>query len=543
MNKPSIKHLIFICSIILLSLLIILFYQVRNERRLGDYYYTMAEVDSDINSAVYSGALYKLEEAYNEIFNPKTALMFLKRAERLARETNSYDFFSKYSIEIYIRYGRNTEIAAIAGYATQKYEEYDKSIEISQKKLKSSNFSELHLLNVIKYKSDKIRSDIDEKSSKGYAFLFDDKEITPDVLLDAASFFGDQKYLLDAALMTLSAGNIDDAWEILGDSGKDGSLDEIKSFIAYDRQDYRTAKVYLNRLSMRTGNPELILFKGDVLLRNSSYDQANLVYEDFIKKYPLYSSIPYRNLYSINYTYSIRNTWLAEGLNYFPEARDLLLTFAWELYKEGDLQGTADVLKKVESNDSSLELFKLNMMLTGRSPEHIIGKYWTIYNAAPDDESTAVSFSNFLLKNRQYEQLDILLQRYVEAADVEDWVYSYSAISMALQGRYGEAAREIRKALDISVNVPNYYNMGEILSLGKKYDEAVDALQKALVENDTGVRNDEYAGKIYYKLAEIHYNINDYVLAEDYLHKLMAINPNDMKSSLLMKKIQERYYD
>ena len=543
MNKPSIKHLIFICSIILLSLIIILFYQVRNERRLGVYYYTMAEVDSDINSAIYSSAFNKLEESYNEIFSPTTALMFLKRVERLSRETGRYDNFSEYAIKLYERYGRNTDISAVAAYATQKNKEYDKSIEITKEKLKNSNYSELHMLNTIRYKSDVIGNDISEKYSKGYTFLFDGKEITVDVLRDAASFFGDQRYLLDAALMNLSAGNIDDAWELLRDSGDDASLDEIKSFIAYDRQDYRAAQNYSNRFTLRSDTPELILFKGDVLLRNNSYNQADYIYEEFIKKYPLYSSIPYRNLYSINYDYAIRNTWLAEGLNYFPDDKDLLLSSAWEFYMEGDPRGTADALKKVESNDSSVELFKLNMMLTGRSPEHIIGIFWTIYNTAPDDESTAVSFANFLLKNRQYEQLDILLKRYTDAAGFEDWVYSYSAISMAMQGRYGEAGIEIRKALDISVNVPNYYNMGEILSLGKKYDEATDALQNALVENDAGVRNDDYVGKIYYKLAEIHYNINDYVSAEDYLHKLMAINPDDMKSSLLMKKIQERYYD
>ena len=535
MNKPSIKHLIIICSIILISLIIVLFFQINNEKKLGILYSALLDIDSDISSGFYSSASDKLDDTYNSVFNNFTAKMFLKRAFSISAETGKYGLFTDYSISLSERFNNDTEIAAIAVYALCKAGKYEEALGISDKKLSTSGYSKLYILNLLKSGRDLTLIDIKNRYTDPYSFLFDNISLSEDMLLLLSEKIGDKRFNLDAALLNAADGDYKKAIDILADAG-DNMFMDARAYIAWDYGDYKSAYRFYKNIKTDNKDPLSTLFEADLLIKIGKSGNALRIYEDFVKLRPDYSSLVYRNLYSLNSGFTIRNMWLEEGLERFPNDINILLPEAWEAYKNGDFGETAVIIDMVDTEDTQLELFKLNMMLNGRSPEHIIGNFWNIYNNAPASENVAISFANFLLKNKQHDQLDLLLRRYKEASGASDWVYCYYAVSKAMTGDYGAAEENINLAIDLSDNIANNFNSAVILASSGRYREASEILE-GLIPID-GI-SEEYLEKIYFKLAETRYNMGDYPGAESSLKKLSAINPGDMKSSLLLKKIQD----
>ncbi|HAK47265.1 MAG TPA: hypothetical protein DCO79_15275 [Spirochaeta sp.] len=542
MNKPSVKHLIIVCSLILFCLIIILAVQLRNESRLQAYYSILVGIDSDIDSKSFPAASSALKSAYNKIYNARTAVMFLKRAEKLASESGRYEILQEYSMMLKEKYRRSDEISAIAAWALQKEGDYHGSLEISQSDLSRTDYYPIHILNLLNSEAGSSPQKLRKKYIGYYGFLFREHDFTTDELLIAAEDFSDERFILNAALMNLREGNFETAGVLLSRTGID-SFPQVKAYYAFDDHNFKQALNYFQKNKAEISDYGYYLFGCDLLIKNALTLEAADYYGQFVEKYPVFSSLPYRNLYSINYNYDLRLDWLDKGLKYFPEDNELLVSSIWEMYKNKDYDSIADTIDNIDDSDTSIELFKLNLMLSGRNPEHIIANFWNAYNAAPDSENAAVSFANYLLKNKQAEQLELLLKRYADAAGADDWTFCYSAVSHAMQGKYRAAEALIEHALEVNKNIPNYYNKAVIFSLMNKREEALRILEKTVILAEETKGNDRYLPKIYYSFAENYYNVGDYINADIYIRKLLKDKSYAMKSKLLLKKIQEEYND
>ena len=545
MNKPSVKHLIIVCSILLSVLVSITCIVLINDKKFDNFYIKLRHVDTNLNSAFYNQASEDLDRLYLCIYNKKTALIFLKRSYRIAERTGDYSSLSLYCEKLYNRYKSSVEIAAVYAFALRKDGDIAKSFDISEKRLIKSVYSNIYLLNLIE--SGIPVSDIKFKSGTGntYSFIFSDK-YTGENLSEAADAHFDERYVIDQALLMLKEGKFSDAGTLLSLT-EESSAPELKMFFCYDSGNFTDAEKYFKILQSSGQLPtEQILFSGcDILMRNGKYSEASALYKSYLEKNADRYSLPYRNLYSIHRKDVERITWLVKGLELFPESNELLVPYAWEFYLNNNYDDMKAVVSELRKNDNAAnaELLKINLMLIGRSPEHIIGNYWNVFNADPESETITRAFGDFLLENHQYEQLELLMNRYLKNNKPEGWVYVYTAAGKALEGKIDEAMMQIEKALNLNADTVTYFNTAVILNLAGRQQEAEVYLKKALLLEDQKENNTEILSKIYYELAETNFNRKKYNEAFHAVRQAIDLNPDNMKSKLLQKKLEEEFND
>ena len=543
MNKINVKHIIIIsCSILLVfSLLLALYFSVKKNKD-DDFYSKLSQIDYNISNGFYVQASEDLRNLYNEINSSKSAIMFLKRCNKISELKKDYSMLADYTYKMKRAYKNNIEIAAIASYADQKNGNFIKSLETSGSKLSRSEYYEIHLLNVLKTGRSVEDFKIKEKMSDSFSFIFSDNEIHPDNLIAASNENYDSRYILDSVLLYAENGELSDAYSLIKKTSEE-EYNEVKMNLAYDTHDYKAAEKYFYKLFKDVENYDnSVYFTGcDILLKNNKDNEAASLYEQFIIENPDDYSLPYRNLYAINRDNSNSLKWLSEGLKLFPESRELLVSSAWEFYLENNIDNLKETLEYLEKykNDPVTELFKINMMLGSRSPEHIIGNFWNVFNSNPRSDVTATAFSNYLLQNKQIEQLFLLLEKYRRAGGNGSFASGYEAIGAAMTGKYDQSLELISIATENQEDTVNLFNMGIILSLKGLSSKANQFFQKALIIEEGKSNNEEILSKIYLKLSETNYNDKNYSDAYFYIKKSIDLHPDNMKSRLLLKKIEE----
>ncbi|MDC7227179.1 MAG: hypothetical protein PQJ61_10500 [Spirochaetales bacterium] len=540
MNKPSLKQLIVICSLILLSLIVLLVFQLRAEHKLKVYYKYISNVDSYIESGLYNDAASSIESLFSNIYNNKTALMFLKRCEKIAAGTGKYRLYSDYALGLYEEFPGSSEIAAVAVYALILYGQSMQAYDLAEKELFNSEYWPLFALIIAETGSTDYNNKKLQKQSVMYSRMLDN-ELSVSELAEAGKTLKDDRLFLDSALKLLEAGDFKEAEKTLLQT-RAASFPMVKAELAWDLKDYSSAFQYYKKIGDKSGNLDLLLFGGDLMLKHGLNNEAREQYIALLSEAPSKSFIPYRNLYYIDHSYEKRLEWINKGLQKFPDENELLVSAAWEAYILDNPVEAAQYLSKVEDESLSIQLFKLNMMLGGRTAEHVIGNFWNIYNANPYSESAAVSFANFLLKNKQWEQLDLLIKRYRGSGNDDSWPYTYSAVSKAMQGEYSAAEELINTALEKDDNLMNNYNLAVILTASGRYKESADVLEKILILFDNTIDKDTI-DKIHLGLSENFYNSGNYENALYYINKVRSEEVNSINYNLLRNKIQDRIND
>lgn len=544
MNKPGLKHLIILCGILFVILLLVTVNVLKHDRQFDDFYLGIYEVDKNINTGYFNRAAELLAGLYDEIFNVKTALIFLKRTEQIASATNNYSIFKDYSLKLYRRFSSDIEIAAIHAYALSKNKNYQQALMVSDEKLKKSVYRNIYLLNTLENNTTISDLKIIE-SFNNYNFIFE-KNYNPETLKLAAEKHWDERYIVDSILLLMKEGKIEDAkMELSGI--KDDLHAELKMYVLYDNKDYKNAEKYFYMLY---NNPfdldDHVLFTGcDILMKNLKYTETSGIYSEYLDKNPSVYSLPYRNLYSMNKKNADSVKWLVNGLKYFPDSNDLLIPSAWKFYLNNDLEDLKAAMNQLEQSgdDSVKDLFEVNVLFAGRNPEHVIGNYWNIYNASPESRGIAVSFADYLLRNHEYSQLEMLLNKFEKYNGPDDWVFISLAIEKVMSGDFDAALDNINKAIEISNSYEANYNKAVILESGGRTNEAMEYYTNALDFEESTEINKNNLGKIYFKLSETNYNIGNYRDAYIYILMALDIDPANMKNKLLMRKIKEEYND
>ena len=515
-----------------------------DKNQTGSFIEDLSEAESYIESGYYIRAFEQLDNLYNRIRNSRDALSFLKRCLKLAESSKDFTKLSSYSLKLYKKYPNNIEIAAICSYSYQKTGRYGNAAEISELKLDRTEYSSIHLLNVIKTGERISDRSIKKRIAPELQFIFSGETADAESLLAAAEKYYDPGFILDAALLYALDGRLEEAYEILRktDGNKSYNLNEVKMYLAYDNSDFVSAEKYYNSIEHISTNNENIFLTGcDILLRIGKYNAAALQYRLYLENNPRSLSLPYRNLYAIERNNSEGFSWLLKGLEIFPESRELLISSAWEMYLENNRRVIDDMLAYFDEHgyDEASELFRINLMMDSRSPEHVIGNFWNIFNSNIHSENTAVAFANFLLENRQFDQLNILLDKYSRNNLHSDWIDCYAAVSSSLNGNAEDALKQIDAAIYSVKNTVNLYNRGVVQNYAGLYSDARKSFEQALRLEESGENNPEYLFKIYLKLSESNYNMDNYETAYHYIVRAMDIEPDSLKCSLMLNKIKE----
>ncbi len=533
------KIIISISIVLIISGVFFILFNSKNKKEV--FFKEINAIDKNIDSGFYRNASEQLDELYHEINNSKDAIIFLKRAYKLASEENNYRNLSIYAEKLSIRFKNNIEIIAVNTFAKQKTGNYGKALEISEKKISRSDYSSLYYLSVLK-----TGLVIDDKSiiksiPEEFLFLFENTMITPDILLKSAGLNYDERYYLDASLLYLTEGLREEAWNCINKIKQD-SYNEFKMYLAYDNEDFTGAEKYFRQMNDLERNDYYNMLTGcDILLRNGKSVEASEYYKKMISENSFESSIPFRNLYSMERSNGTGYKWLAEGLKIFPENEELILAFSWEIFISNDMERLSALPYFTgENNNELIKLFEVSLLQGNRSPEYLIGSYWNLFNMKPQSESIAVAFANFLIKNRQYNQLRLLVEKYNKTNGISAWTEEYSAILNALEGNIEEAILYSESALSIKENTRNLFNHAVINELNGNYKKAIETLERVLLEEESIQTDKDVIGKTCYKLAEIHYNLNEKDIAYNYLKKSLDNDYDKLKCSLLLRRIQDK---
>ncbi|MBI9105545.1 MAG: hypothetical protein JEZ04_02310 [Spirochaetales bacterium] len=542
MNRLNLKkYAIAIIVISIFCLLLVILFVVKKNNDAESFFEDVSIIDQNIASGFYNQAEKQLSELYDRINSSSFALSFLKRTERIASEVGDYSDFIDYASGLHSRYKNNLELSAVYAYSEYMNGNYKKAFSISEAKLAKSDYNFIYLASLLKENRKVSDRKVYELIPSGFRLFFRNEGLGYEELITASKIIKDDRLIVDAALLLMGRGEKEEAWDIISSAQAPNNLPAM--FIAYDNRKYGAAERYYTELSPSEKNRSAIeMFGADIYLETCSLEAAEAVYNKILNDNPGYSWIPYRNLYSLKTGTAAGIAHLEDGLKLFPGQQDLLLPLAWETYISTGLGESAASLSNPEENEPLSELFRINVILKNRSPEHIIGNYWNIINRAPDSEVIAQSFANYLLRNRNFKQLELLLKKYTDFNGETAWQLLYSAVSALMQGDAAASKEYIDRSLKIDETTASLYNKGVISHFSGNKAEAVFWLKRASATAEMN-NKPEYLMKIYYKLAETYYNNLEYGEAEKYVKKSLRIAPDDMRSSILYNKIKEGHND
>lgn len=120
--------------------------------------------------------------------------------------------------------------------------------------------------------------------------------------------------------------------------------------------------------------------------------------------------------------------------------------------------------------------------------------------------------------------LPVAIEAYKISIDYNPTAKAYTFLGWAysLQGKFDEAIEQCKIAISIDPSYGNPYNdIGSYLISLKKYDEAIDWLEKAIKAPDYEPRHYPY-----YNLGNIYEKKGDWFTALNYYNESLAIDPN-----------------
>ena len=532
MNNYKIKKVIITASIVLISfLLFLIIHTILQKNSDNDFYESLSEIDRDIDYGYIKSAGDKIPAQYEKIKNPENALSLLKRISKIDDAAGDYSSLESYSEKLERRYPRNIEIAAVSSYASLMNGNVGAACAKSEKKLAKSVYNSIYLAAVLKSSDCIIDSGVSKKIADKFRIFFSGEEADADSFLSAADKIMDERLKVNAAVSLMAEGRRDEALKLVADEPR--SFGKAGMYIAYDCGDLMTAEnCYRIYSEDHKIDADMKLFAADIYLEKGDREKACSLYGEVIGEKEDYSWIPYRNLYSIEDDPLKAAGFLDAGLEMFPGNDELSASRAWE-----------NDLAETEAGGGILTgLYRTEGSAGSRSPENITGNYWKMYNGRPDSKTAAISFSNYLLKQRSFGQLGMLLDRYEKINGKEAWSIMYRGIVMSAGGDFGQAAVLFDESIEQERSAAALYNGAVNYTKLKSPEKAMSLLneaEKAAIDED----NEIYLEKIYYNEAENYYNTYRYDDAVTNLHKVLKINPNSLRASLLLGKIQEGYDD
>ena len=497
------------------------------------------EIDSNLSSGYYRQARVLIDKNYKNVKSSGDALSILKRTESYASAADDYPFFRDVAVYYSGRYKRNIEISAVGTYACLKNGNSSEALEISERSLPKSVYSSLYILAALRSGADPDKLKLPEKNRNPVLDIIKTAH-SAEEYSDLAVKFGDNRLYINSALMLMKAGKKTEAFTTL-DNARLQYPDKLGMYISYDSGNYtRASDLFIRILGKNERlSTEDLLFGCDILIADGKTSLAGDLYREIIESSPDFSYIPYRNLYSIERSYGgIR--YLRAGLAFFSSEPVLLKSMAWEAYQGSDYGAMEDILSAVEKGDPEVQLFRLSLSAPGRSPEYITGAFWNIYNLDPDSETTAGAFADYLLRNRLFQQFDLLVQDYNNSYNLSGIMLNYMASASAMRGRYNEALHYLDKSdMNMRSGLTDY-NRAVILNYTGKYNEALAYIRSAENSPENIPDENRNTGKIYLKTAEILYNMNAYEEAWNYIIQAENLLPENIRVTLLKKSIQDK---
>ncbi len=351
-----------------------------------------------------------------------------------------------------------------------------------------------------------------------------------------------RKFLLDAVLVNLEAGNIQLADTILEEIVSDNlEYQQLQFFIKYDNGKFDSALEILDLFDCGFSIQEIQLLRIDIQIRQEKYSKAQIAIMKFLDIYPDYSWIPYYNYIWLNsvHTISESTTIIEKGLNIYQNNRELLLIIT-DYYLENNMDKEAiDILGKyIKNNKSDDELEIISKELEGaNNPEYFVNIVRNLVNQNPKNISATRYLAWNIFLNEDIPHLQHFLGQIENEGD-DGWIDFFRALISIKNGNYKLAIEEFQSSYELEKQWETLYNLAVVYKYKNNYQEAIVYYQKA--ENSLVNNKENMVTKslIRTSLASLLYEVKDYEQAYREVRNALDLDIYNLKANLLLKKLE-----
>ena len=295
---------------------------------------------------------------------------------------------------------------------------------------------------------------------------------------------------LDAALLLMAQGDVDNAFTVINRHIGDPLFREPSIYIAYDAGHEQTALSLIQESRAQgrfTDRVDLQIMEADLRLILGDDGEASLLYSQIIAAHPAYSWTPYLNLALISEKETDRQR--AYGLReraygQFPSVGAVAMAYARALMETGDRKLAAQILEgylEDHTDDYHAQLLLLDVQNTPSSPVLYQAALWKLYNRHPDSRMLCENLFLYLMEFNDLSGAESVLRHYQTATGRtrEPWLLEYRAILSAVRQNHAEAVRLLQERLVLEDSWEGRYNLAVLLGKADRPEDAIEQLIEA----------------------------------------------------------------
>ena len=432
-------------------------------------------------------------------------------------------------------------------FAEMKLGNIEDASAIGKKHLSSTEYkallSQLHLI------SETINTG-EEKGSREDLILSEYNTRDPMVYERIARMLPDPRLVINAALLWAGSGDPGKAYFLLKDRLPSSKYSKLLVYFAIDAGEFNNALITINSLRSRNNvyDAELSLLEADALMWLGMMGKAASIYTAFIENNPSFSLIPSLNLAWMasetgNYTEAIM--YLDGAFRFFSGDRGLFIPKISYLYQEGKYDEAMIELSKFLNThpmDKEGMLFALVMPKTIKNHVRHETTLWSLLNKNPEDDLIGRYFAAYSFMEKNYEDLEIILSRFVSYPDSAGWVAFFKGCSAATRGNLDSGIAFFRSSLDEKELWETHFNLALLYSSYRDFAKSLNQLQQAdhcLLSSGKG-NILPARSVIRTEIARILSSQENYTGAVRELLFALDLDPTNYNARLMLKKMEGR---
>jgi len=365
----------------------------------------------------------------------------------------------------------------------------------------------------------------------------------------AAQSTGDSRLALDAALLSMQAGNPVRASILARSALTEASFDEPAALIAYDSGDFEEAVRRLVRIQSRgAGRADVQLLLADSYEQLGREGEAESALKDSLRIDPRVSWTPYASLGSFaaagNQADAAREV-LAKGRQLFPASSELVMESAQLEAGQGNIGEAVALLDRLISarpDDSAAALLRLSIRAPQLSPEAYRAELWKLFNRIPSDRAAFMTLLSSLVAAHDWEGAVLAISQNGSAAGADDAErLLLKGVVDAMRGSPSAAVGTLKRAADRARNGAARYDLAVVLLDQGNTASALAELDAASVEARSRQAGDSQArlvARIETLRGTAFLRSGDVGAARTAFRRALSADPHDLRAALELRKLE-----
>ncbi len=364
----------------------------------------------------------------------------------------------------------------------------------------------------------------------------------------AALRTGDQRLFLDAALLSMGAGRVDQALTLVKERLDDTQFAEPSAAILYDAGDDNGALGRLSALEAVRGKTARTSFlAADALQAIGHFPESAARLAEGVDLDPGLSWIPYADLAydaAVEGRYAEADEHISDGLRRFPGSRELVMARARLAVKRGDPGQALSILQpvlKADPGNVDAALLALDLQSPSLSPEARRARLWKLFNVNPVDSRALSSLLDALFAVQDWEGAAIALRQREAAGGATDaGLLLLQGTVAAMQGDAARAVALFQKASAVRPDGKARFDMALVLLSTGNTRGAVSSVDMAALEfdraGDAAIR-DAFQSRVMEVRGEALLLGGNARGAQTALAQSLRLDPTNLRASLVLRKL------